>query len=33
MISSGPLEEGHGDEGSTMEEYNYKCTKDLGYDI
>jgi hypothetical protein len=33
MIDSGPLKEGHADEGSTMEEYNYKCTKDLGYDI
>jgi hypothetical protein len=33
MIGLGPLEEGHGGEGSTMEEYNYKCTKDLGYNI
>jgi hypothetical protein len=33
MIGSGLLEEGHADEGRTMEEYDYKCTEDLGYDI
>jgi hypothetical protein len=33
MIRSGPLEEGHVDGGRTMEEYDYKCTNDLGYDI
>jgi hypothetical protein len=33
MIGSGLLEEGHADGGRTMEEYDYKCTKDLRYDI
>jgi hypothetical protein len=33
MIGSGPLEGGHADGGRTMEEYDYKCTEDLGYDI
>jgi hypothetical protein len=33
MIRSGPLGEGYVDGGKTMEEYDYKCTEDLGYDI
>jgi hypothetical protein len=33
MIGSGPLEEGQADGGRAMEEYNYKCTDDLGYGI
>jgi hypothetical protein len=33
MIRSGPLEEGHAGGGSTMEEYDYKCTEDLRKDI
>jgi hypothetical protein len=33
MIGLVPLEEGHADGGRTMEEYDYKCTENLGYDI
>jgi hypothetical protein len=33
MIGSGPLGEGHVYGGMTMEEYDYKCIEDLGYDI
>jgi hypothetical protein len=33
MIRSGLLGEGHADGGKTTEEYDYKCTEDLGYDI
>jgi hypothetical protein len=33
MIGSRALEEGHADGGRTMEEYDYKCTEDLGYVI
>jgi hypothetical protein len=33
MIGSRLLEEGHADGGRTMEEYDYKCTEHLGYDI
>jgi hypothetical protein len=33
MIGLGPLGKGHAGEGSTMEEYDYKCTEDLGKDI
>jgi hypothetical protein len=29
MIGSGPLGEGYADGGKIMEEYDYKCTKDL----
>jgi hypothetical protein len=33
MTGSGPLGEGHANGGRTMEEYDYKCTEDLEYDI
>jgi hypothetical protein len=33
MIGSGQLEEEHADGRRTMEEYDYKCTEDLGYDF
>jgi hypothetical protein len=33
MFRSRPLEEGHANGGRTMDEYDYKCTEDLGYDI
>jgi hypothetical protein len=33
LIGLKPVEEGNADGGRTMEEYDYKCTENLGYDI